>query len=68
MYIEVIGCFVWVSGDTKPHKEELKKLRFSGTVKNCAGILLPKITAHGVEKIMHLMRLGQCMALAGDEQ
>lgn len=26
--IEVIGIFVWVSGNTKAHKEELKKLGF----------------------------------------
>ena len=26
--IEIIGCFIWVSGDTKPHKEKLKELRF----------------------------------------
>lgn len=26
--IEIIGCFVWVSGDTKPHKDGLKKLGF----------------------------------------
>lgn len=26
--IEIIGCFVWVSGDTKPHKERLKALGF----------------------------------------
>lgn len=26
--IEVIGCFVWVSGDTKPYKEILKGLGF----------------------------------------
>lgn len=25
---EVIGSFIWVSGDTKPHKDELKKLGF----------------------------------------
>lgn len=24
--IEVIGCFIWVSGDTKPHKDKLKSL------------------------------------------
>lgn len=24
--IEIIGSFVWVSGDTKPHKEKLKEL------------------------------------------
>ncbi|MEE0434745.1 MAG: molecular chaperone DnaJ [Peptococcaceae bacterium] len=26
--IEIIGCFVCVSGDTKPHKERLKELGF----------------------------------------
>lgn len=26
--IEVIGSFVWVSGDTKPHKDKLKELKF----------------------------------------
>lgn len=26
--IEIIGCFVWVSGDTKPHKDDLKALGF----------------------------------------
>jgi len=26
--IEIIGRFVWVSGDTKPHKEALKEMKF----------------------------------------
>lgn len=26
--IEIIGCFVWITGDTKPHKERLKALGF----------------------------------------
>jgi len=26
--IEIIGCFVWVTGDTKPYKEQLKTLKF----------------------------------------
>ena len=26
--IEVIGCFVWVTGDTKPYKEQLGELCF----------------------------------------
>ena len=26
--IEIIGKFIWVSGDDKPHKEELKKMGF----------------------------------------
>lgn len=28
IHIEVIGSFVWVSGETKPHKETLKALGF----------------------------------------
>lgn len=27
-HIEVIGCFLWVSGNTKPYKEDLKVLGF----------------------------------------
>lgn len=26
--IEIIGCFIWVSGDTKPHKDSLKAMGF----------------------------------------
>jgi flavorubredoxin len=26
--IEIIGCFVWVTGNTKPYKENLKGLKF----------------------------------------
>lgn len=33
--IEIIGCFVWVSGDTKPHKERLKELGFKWHRKKC---------------------------------
>ena len=28
IHIEIIGCFVWVSGETKPHKKTLKSLGF----------------------------------------
>lgn len=27
--VELIGTWLWVSGDTKPYKDELKKLKFS---------------------------------------
>ena len=40
--IEVIGCFVWVTGDTKPHKEELKELRFHWHNKKSAWYLKPE--------------------------
>ena len=26
--IEIIGCFIWITGDTKPHQERLKELIF----------------------------------------
>lgn len=26
--VEIIGCFIWVSGDTKPHKDSLKAMGF----------------------------------------
>lgn len=28
VHIEIIGCFVWVSGDTRPHKDQLKAMGF----------------------------------------
>jgi DnaJ-class molecular chaperone len=40
--IEVIGCFVWVTGDTKPHKERLKSLRFQWHSKKIAWYLKPE--------------------------
>jgi curved DNA-binding protein CbpA len=40
--IEVIGCFVWVTGDTKPHKERLKELRFQWHKKKTAWYLKPE--------------------------
>ena len=39
--IEVIGCFVWVSGDTKPHKDSLKKLGFKWHAKKKVWYLSP---------------------------
>ena len=40
--IEVIGCFVWLTGDTKPHKERLKELRFQWHQKKIAWYLAPE--------------------------
>ena len=39
--IEVIGCFVWVSGETKPHKEKLKELKFRWHSKKICWYLAP---------------------------
>ena len=40
--IEVIGCFVWVTGDTKPHKDKLKELKFQWHTKKVAWYLKPE--------------------------
>jgi curved DNA-binding protein CbpA len=40
--IEVIGCFVWVTGNTKPYKERLKELRFQWHKKKIAWYLKPE--------------------------
>ena len=40
--IEVIGCFVWVSGDTKPHKAALKALKFRLHTKKLCWYLAPE--------------------------
>ena len=39
--IEVIGCFVWVSGETKPYKEKLKELKFRWHSKKLCWYLKP---------------------------
>ena len=40
--IEVIGCFVWVTGNTKPYRERLKELRFRWHSKKTAWYLKPE--------------------------
>ena len=40
--IEIIGCFVWVTGNTKPHREQLKALRFQWHSKKIAWYLKPE--------------------------
>jgi len=40
--IEIIGCFVWVTGDTKPHREQLKALKFQWHSKKKAWYLKPE--------------------------
>ena len=39
--IEIIGCFVWVTGNTKPHREILKGLKFRWHSKKTAWYLKP---------------------------
>ena len=40
--IEIIGCFVWVTGSTKPHKDKLKALKFQWHTKKIAWYLKPE--------------------------
>lgn len=40
--IEVIGCFVWVTGNTRPHKDQLKGLGFKWHSKKIAWYLAPE--------------------------
>ena len=40
--IEIIGCFVWVTGETKLHREQLKELRFQWHSKKYAWYLKPE--------------------------
>ena len=40
--IEIIGCFVWVTGDTKPYREQLKELKFHWHSKKIAWYLKPE--------------------------
>jgi len=40
--IEIIGCFVWVTGDTRPNKDKLKELKFQWHSKKIAWYLKPE--------------------------
>ena len=40
--IEIIGCFVWVTGNTRPYKEQLKALSFLWHSKKSAWYLKPQ--------------------------
>ena len=40
--VEVIGCFVWVTGNTKPNKDKLKELKFQWHSKKYAWYLKPE--------------------------
>ena len=40
--IEIIGCFVWLTGETRPHKEQLKGLGFKWHSKKTAWYLDPE--------------------------
>jgi len=40
--IEIIGCFIWVTGNTKAYKDKLKELKFQWHSKKLAWYLKPE--------------------------
>ena len=44
--IEIIGCFAWVTGETKPYKEKLKELKFQWHNGKTAWYLKPEDYNH----------------------
>jgi len=42
LIIEIIGCFIWVTGDTKQYKDQLKDLHFQWHSKKIAWYLKPE--------------------------
>ena len=40
--IEIIGCFIWVTGNTKPNRDRLKELKFQWHSKKTAWYLKPE--------------------------
>ena len=39
--IELIGCFLWVSGNTKPYKDDIKALGFKWSTNKCSWYIAP---------------------------
>lgn len=50
--IEVVGTFIWLTGNTKPFKDDIKALEFRYSPKNTHGIKHQAIIKNVVEKIM----------------
>ena len=69
--IEVIGCFVWVTGETKPHREQLKTLCFKWHNKKTAWFLAPdgyrprSRKEYDLEEIRHMYGSGGKMNSKG---
>ena len=40
--LEIIGCFIWVTGNTRPYKDTLKTMRFQWHTKKTAWYLKPE--------------------------
>lgn len=51
--IEIIGCFVWVSGNTKHHKERLKELKFKWHSKKMLVHIAGQLSPMGWRRVQH---------------
>jgi len=64
--IEIIGCFVWVSGETKPHKEKLKELRFKWHSKKLCWFLAPEDYRRRIHKNYSLDEIRNMYGTSGE--
>jgi len=64
--IEIIGCFVWVTGDTKPNKEKLKALKFQWHSKKSAWYLKPEEYRNKSRKYYNLDEIRQMYGTSGE--
>ncbi|WMB28871.1 molecular chaperone DnaJ (plasmid) [Streptococcus didelphis] len=59
--VEIVGSFIWLTGNTKPYKDEIKKLEFRYSPKKYAWYKAPKDYKKEVIKIMIWILLEECM-------
>lgn len=64
LVVELIGSFVWVTGETKTHKEVLKEWALSGRTTSWPGILNPNGIAAAAASSMNWTKSGACTAAA----
>ena len=63
--IEIIGCFVWLTGDTKPHRDRLKELNFRWHSKKIAWYLKPEDYKNRSRKDYNLDEIRQMYGTSG---
>ena len=63
--IEIIGSFVWATGDTKPHKDQLKALKFQWHTKKIAWYLKPEDYKKRSHKDYNLDEIRQMYGTSG---
>jgi len=63
--IEIIGCFVWVTGNTKVHKENLKALKFRWHSKKYAWYLKPEDYRHKSHREYELDEIREMYGTSG---